>query len=170
MPPRLPGDADLPLLFSIEGPQAGTNPAPVPISKALDSKYGFKELKLGMSIDEAKRRLRPDRIRTNQFNQLVTFWYGPSPSNKLGDFPLDSVNASFFRGQLFKIEVAFSSNQAEMLEALRRPFRSLLPERFLDQGLRTAPRRVLVRREGLLCDCRPQEFRSPDRLGCDGDV
>jgi hypothetical protein len=114
-----PGDADLPLFSSIEGPQAGTNTAPVPISKALDSKYGFKELKLGMSIDEAKRRLRPDRIRTNQYNQLVTFWYGPSPSNKLGDFPLDSVNASFFRGQLFKIEVAFSSNQAEMLEALR---------------------------------------------------
>jgi hypothetical protein len=113
------GDMDLPLLSSIEGPRAGTNTAPVPISKALDSKYGFKELKLGMSIDEARRRLRPDRIRTDQYNQLVTFWYGPGPRNKLGDFPLDSVNASFFRGQLFKIEVAFSSNQSEMLEALR---------------------------------------------------
>jgi hypothetical protein len=112
-------DADLPLSSSVEGPQVGTNTAPVPISKALDSKNGFKELKLGMSIDEARRRLRPDRIRTNQFNQLVTFWYGPGPSNKLGDFPLDSVNASFFRGQLFKIEVAFSSNQSEMLDALR---------------------------------------------------
>ena len=117
-----PGDADLPLSSSIEGPPAGTNTAPVPISKALDSKYGFKELKLGMSIDEARRRLKPDSIRTNQYNQLVTFWYGPSPSNKLGDFPLDSVNASFFRGRLFKIEVAFSSNQAQMLEALRDQF------------------------------------------------
>ena len=114
-----PGDAAFPLSSSIEGPQAGTNTAPVPISKALDLKYGFKELKLGMSIEEARHRLRPDRMRTNQFNQLVTFWYGPGRSNKLGDFPLDSVNASFFRGQLFKIEVAFSSNQAEMLEALR---------------------------------------------------
>jgi hypothetical protein len=88
----------------------------------LDSKYGFKELRLGTSIDEARRRLRPDRITTNQFDQLVTFWYGPSPRNKLGDFPLDYINASFFRGQLFKIEVAFSSNQAEMLGALRDQF------------------------------------------------
>jgi len=113
------GDADLPLSSSVEGPQAGTNTGPVPISKELDDKYGFKELRLGMSIDEARRRLRPDRVRTNQFNQLVTFWYGPGPSNKLGDFPLDSVSASFFRGRLFKVEVAFSSHQAEMLEALR---------------------------------------------------
>jgi hypothetical protein len=116
------GDADPQLVFSIEGPQSGTNRAPAPISKALDSKYGFKELRLGMSIDEARRGLRPDRMTTNQLNQLVTFWYGPSPSNWLGDFPLDSINAGFFRGQLFKIEVAFSRNQAEMLEALRRLF------------------------------------------------
>ena len=115
----LPDDADLPLSSSIEGPQVGTNAAPTPISKALDSKYGFKELKLGMSIGEARARLRPDRIRTNQFNQLVAFWYGPGPGNKLGDFPLDSVSASFFRGRLFKIEVAFSSHQAELLDALR---------------------------------------------------
>ena len=116
------GDMELPLLSSIEGPQVGTNTAPVQISKALDGKYGFKELKFCMSTDEARRRLKPDRIRTNQYNQLVTFWYGPGPSNKLGDFPLDSVNASFFRAQLFKIEVAFSSNQAQMLDALRDQF------------------------------------------------
>jgi hypothetical protein len=116
------GDADLPLFSSIEGPPAGTNAAPAPISTALDSKYGFKELRLGMAVDEARRRLRPDRIRTNQYNQSVIFWYGPSPANKLGDFPLDYISASFFRGQLFKIEVGFSSNQAEMLEALRRLF------------------------------------------------
>jgi hypothetical protein len=123
-----PGDVDLPLFSSIEGPVAGTNPASIPISQALDSKHGFKELNLGMSIDEAKRRLRPDRIRTNQFDQLVRFWYGPSPRNKLGDFPLDSVNASFFRGQLFKIEVAFSRNQPEMLEALRGLFGPSSPD------------------------------------------
>jgi hypothetical protein len=58
----------------------------------------------------------------------VTIWYGPSPSNKLGDFPLDYINASFFRGQLFKIEVAFSSNQTEMLEALRRLFGPSCPD------------------------------------------
>jgi hypothetical protein len=115
-------DTELPLSFSIEGPAPGTNTASVPTSAALDSKYGFKELRLGTPIDEARRRLRPDRITTNQFNHLVTFWYGPSPRNKLGDFPLDYINASFFRGQLFKIEVAFSNNQAEMLEALRRLF------------------------------------------------
>jgi curved DNA-binding protein CbpA len=122
-----PGDADLPVFSSIKGPLAGTSTASFPISKALDSKHGFKELSLGMSIDEARRRLKPDRIRTNQYNQLVTFWYGPSPNNKLGDFPLDSVNASFFRGQLFKIEVAFSRNQPDMLEALRGLFGASCP-------------------------------------------
>jgi hypothetical protein len=116
------GDAEVPLSSSIEGPQPSTNTTPVPISAALDRKNGFKDLKLRMTIDEAKRRARPDRIATNQMNQLVTFWYGPGPNNKLGDFPLDSITASFFRGQLFKIEVAFSSNQAEMLEALQRQF------------------------------------------------
>jgi hypothetical protein len=135
-----PGDADLPLFSSIEGPQVGTNAAPTPISKALDSKYGFKELKLGMSIDEAKARLRPDRIRTNQFNQLVTFWYGPGPNNKLGDYPLDSVNASFLCGRLFKIEVAFSSHQAELLEALRGLFGPSFPNTSLTRD--SAPLRA----------------------------
>ena len=127
-PATPPGDAELPLSFSIEGPQSGTNAAPTPISKALDSRCGFKELRLGMFLDEARRRLTPDRVRTNQYNQCVTFWYGRSPSNKLGDFPLDYINASFFRGQLFKIEVAFSSNQTEMLEALRRLFGPSWPD------------------------------------------
>jgi hypothetical protein len=125
------GDAELPLFSPIEGPRARTNAAPIPISHALDSKCGFKELKLGMSIDEARHRLRPDRMKTNQFNQLVTFWYGPGPRNKLGDFPLDCINATFFRGHLFKIEVGFSSNQAEMLEALRRLFGASSPDESL---------------------------------------
>jgi hypothetical protein len=122
-----PGDTELPLFSSIEGPRAGTNTAEVPISQAVDSRYGFKELKLGMSVDEARRRLKPDRVATNQYNQLVVFWYGPGPNNKLGDFPLDGINASFFRGQLFKIEVAFSSHQAEIFEALRGLFGASCP-------------------------------------------
>jgi hypothetical protein len=131
--PEVPGEAvpasdtDLPLLFSIEGPQIGTNTTPAPISRAVDAKYGFKELKFGMSIVEARRLLKPDRIATNQYNQLVTFWYGPSASNKLGDFSLDYVNASFFRRQLSKIEVAFSGNQTQILEALRSQFGSSSP-------------------------------------------
>jgi hypothetical protein len=122
-----PGDVELPLFASIEGPQPGTNTAPASICRALDSKGGFKELKFGMTTDETRRRAKPDRIRTNQINQLVTFWYGPGPGNKLGDFPLDCINASFFRGRLFKIEVAFSSNQAEMREALCRLFGASYP-------------------------------------------
>ena len=114
-----PGDAELPLFSLIDGPPAGTYMAQVPISKALDSKYGFKELKFGLSIDEARRRLKPERIATNRHSQLVTFWYGPGAGTKLGDFPLDCINASFFRERLYKIEVAFSSHPAEMLEALR---------------------------------------------------
>jgi hypothetical protein len=122
-----PSDVELPLFSSIEGPSAALNTAQVPISRAVDSRYGFKELKLGMSVEEARRRLKPDRIATNQYNQLVTFWYGPGPSNKLGDFPLDGINASFFRGQLFKIEVAFSSHQAGIFEALRDQFGASSP-------------------------------------------
>jgi|ERR1035437_2778807 hypothetical protein len=129
-----PGDADWPLLFAIEGPQTGTTTTPVPISKAVDSKYGFKDLKFGMSIEEARRRLRPDRITTNQYHQLVIFWYEASASNKLGDFPLDYVHASFFREQLFKIEVAFSSNQAQIFEALRTQFGPSSPNDSLNRS------------------------------------
>jgi len=134
------GDADLPLFSSIEGPAAGTNTAPIPLSNALDSKYGFKDLKLGMSIDDARRRLRPDRITTNQINQLVIFWYGPSRANKLGDFPLDYINASFFLDQLFKIEVGFSSNQAGMLDALHGLFGASSPNDSLSRD--SAPLRA----------------------------
>jgi len=148
-----PGDADLPLFFPIEGPQTGTNTAPVPISHAVDTRYGFKALKFGLSIDEARRRLKPDRITTNQYNQLVTFWYGPGARNTLGDFPLDYVNALFFRERLFKIEVAFSSNQAQILEAMRRLFGPSFPNGSLTEvPHRSAP--SAVRREGVLCDCR----------------
>jgi hypothetical protein len=129
-----PSDADWPLLFAIEGPQTGTNPTPGTISKAVDSKYGFKDLKFGMSIEEARRRLRPDRITTNQYNQLVTFWYEASASNKLGDFPLDYVHASFFHGQLFKIEVAFSSNQVQLFDTLRAQFGPSCPNDSLTRG------------------------------------
>ena len=52
-------------------------------------------------------------------------------------FPWTTVNASFFRGQLFKIEVAFSRNQPEMLEALRGLFGPSSPERYPDPRLRT---------------------------------
>jgi len=136
----LPGEADLPLSFSIEGPEPETNTAPVTISKALDEKYGFKELRFGMSVHEARRRLRPDRIATNRYDQVVAFWYGPSASNKLGDFPLDYLNVGFFRGQLFKIEVGFSSNQAQILEALRGLFGVSCPDDSLTRD--SAPLRV----------------------------
>ena len=165
-----PGDADLPLSSSIEGPQAGTNTAPVPISKALDSKYGFKELKLGMSIDDARRRLKPDSIRTNQYNQMVTFWYGPSPSNKLGDFPLDSVTASFFRGRLFKIEVAFSSNQAQILEALRGQFGPSCPNDSLTRDAAPLRAECWFGEKAFCAIVAPRNADAPDRLGCDGDV
>jgi hypothetical protein len=129
-----PADTELPVLLSIEGPQTRTNSAPFPISKAVDTKYGFKELRFGMSIDEARRRLKPDRITTNQYLQLVTFWYGTSTSNKLGDFPLDFVNASFFHEQLFKIEVSFSSNSEQILDALRSRFGASCPNDSLTRG------------------------------------
>ena len=127
-------DAEVPLLLSIEVPEAETNMTRFPISEAVDSKYGFKELRLGMSVDEAKRRLKPDRITTNQYDQLITFGYGASTGNKLGDFPLDDITATFFRGQLFKIEVSFSRNQEQMLDALRSKFGASSPCDSLTRG------------------------------------
>jgi len=117
-----PSEADTSLPFSIEGPRTGTNATAAPLSKAVDSECGFKELKFGLSVEEARRRLPPDRITTNQYDQLATFSYGPSANNKLGDFPLDYVTVSFFRERLFKIEIAFSDNQAQLLAALRGRF------------------------------------------------
>src|ERR1017187_535362 len=117
-----PSQSDLPPLFSIEGPPSGSNTSHLPIARALDLKNGFKDLKFGMTLGEARRQLKPDRITTNQFNQLVTFWYGPGESNRLGDYPLDDVTAYFFREKLFRIEVSFSNNVEQLLEALQRSF------------------------------------------------
>jgi len=116
------GQSDLPPPFSIDGPASGSNASPSPIATALDLKNGFKDLKLGMAMEQARRQLKPDRIATNQYNQLVTFLYGPGESNRLGDFPLDEVNVSFFRGKLFRIEVSFSCNAEQLFEVLQRSF------------------------------------------------
>ena len=128
------GDADVPLVLSIEGLEVEPNMVRFPISKAVDSKYGFKELQLGMSVDEAKRRWKPDRITTNQYDQLITFGYGAGTGNKLGDLPLDDTTATFFRGQLFMIEVSFSRNQEEMFDALRSRFGASAPSDSLTRG------------------------------------
>jgi hypothetical protein len=114
--------SDLPPLFSIEGPASGSNTLHLPVARAVDLKNGFKDLKFGMTLEEAKRQLKPDRITTNQYNQLVTFSYGPGESNKLGDFPLDDVNAYFFREKLFRIEVSFSSYAEQLFDSLQRSF------------------------------------------------
>lgn len=117
-----PSQSDLPPLFSIGGPASGSNTLALPIARAVDLKNGFKDLRFGMTLEEARRQLKPDRIATNQYNQLVTFLYGPGESNKLGDFPLDDISAYFFRERLFRIEVSFSSNAEQLFEALQRSF------------------------------------------------
>ncbi len=139
-PPEMPqvgtpsNDAEPPLLVTIEGPLAGSNTAHLPICQALDSKYGFKDLKFGMLIDEASRRWKPDRVTTNQYDDVATLWYGPGADNRLGDLPLDDVNAFFFRGRLFKIEVSFSSNQEQIFETLQRSFGASVPNDSLSRG------------------------------------
>jgi curved DNA-binding protein CbpA len=120
--PVLTSEADLLMQFSIQGPPAGSNIVRLPVSRELDEKNGFKELKFGLTTEEARKRLKPDRTTTNEFIKLVTFWYGAGLSNKLGDFPLDYVTAFFFREKLFKIEVSFSSNQEQVYETLQRSF------------------------------------------------
>jgi hypothetical protein len=122
------------LPLSIEGPTSRFSAPDTPISKAVDAKNGFKVLQFGMTIDEARRQFRPDRITTNQHNQLVVFWYGTSASNRLGDFPLDDLNASFFRGRLFKIEVSFSRNPEAIFDTLQTNFGAPSPNDILTRG------------------------------------
>jgi hypothetical protein len=87
-----------------------------------------------MTVDEVRRRLSPDRITTNQYNQVAVFWYGAGASNTLGDFPLDDLNASFFRGRLFKIEVSFTRNAEQVFETLQRSFGASRPNITLTRG------------------------------------
>jgi curved DNA-binding protein CbpA len=129
-----PTEGEPPLFATIEGPEGETNGAHSLVSKALDGKDGFKDLKFGMTIDEARQRWRPERITTNQYDQVATFWYRTSVGNKLGDLPLDEVNAFFFRGRLFKIEVSFSRNQEQIFDALQRSFGPAVPNDSLTRG------------------------------------
>jgi hypothetical protein len=117
-----PIQSDLPPLFSIEGPLGPTNSSPAPMAQALDLKNGFKDLRFGMTIEQASQQFPPDRVTTNQYDELVTFGYGPGERNKLGDFPLDDITAYFFRGKLFRIEVSFSKNAEPLFETLQRSF------------------------------------------------
>jgi hypothetical protein len=135
-----PSQSDLPPLFSIDGPPGGSNTMHSPIARAVDLKNGFRDHRFGMTLEEAKRQLKPDRVTTNQYNQLVTFFYGPGASNKLGDFPLDDVNAYFFRGKLFRIEVSFSSNAEQLFEALQRSYGASRPSDSLTKD--ASPARV----------------------------
>jgi hypothetical protein len=161
-------DSDLPLSLSIEAPETGTNGPGFPISKALDSKNGFKTLQFGMTVDEARRRSRPDRITTNQNNQLVAFWYGPGASNKLGDLPLDDVNASFFRGRLFKIEVSFSRNGEQVFKTLEDSFGSPRPNDTLTRGPATLRAQCWFGEKAFCAIVAPRN--SDDRIGWDALV
>lgn len=107
------------------GPDSGLVPTPgtlPPIARAVDEKNGFKEFKFGMSREAAIAIAQPTETRDVPISGATSFIYRQTPVNRIGDFVVDEVALSFFQNSLFRVDLTFSRNGPEILEAFRANF------------------------------------------------
>jgi hypothetical protein len=92
------------------------------ISKQLDEKYGFKNLKFGMSPQQIKEiiGLATFKQHENEFFKSITFT--GTILNKIGSYSLDSVSCSFLKDRLYRIDISFSKNQNEIFQFFRKMY------------------------------------------------
>jgi curved DNA-binding protein CbpA len=92
------------------------------ISKQLDEKYGFKNLKFGMSPQQIKEiiGLATFEQHENAFFKSITFT--GTILNKIGSYSLDSVSCSFLKDRLYRIDISFSKNQNEIFQFFRKMY------------------------------------------------
>jgi curved DNA-binding protein CbpA len=92
------------------------------ISKQLDEKYGFKNLKFGMSPQQIKEiiGLATFEQHENAFFKSITFT--GTILNQIGSYSLDSVSCSFLKDRLYRIDISFSKNQNEIFQFFRKMY------------------------------------------------
>jgi hypothetical protein len=92
------------------------------ISKQLDEKYGFKNLKFGMSPQQIKEiiGLATFEQHENAFFKSITFT--GTILDQIGSYSLDSVSCSFLKDRLYRIDISFSKNQNEIFQFFRKMY------------------------------------------------
>jgi curved DNA-binding protein CbpA len=110
------------LLFIAFNFSFSENKSFIVISKQLDEKYGFNNLKFAMSPQQIKEIIGPATFKQheNAFFKSVTFT--GTIFNKIGSYSLDSVSCSFLKDRLYRIDISFSKNQNEIFEFFRKMY------------------------------------------------
>ena len=88
----------------------------ITISKGLDEKYGFNNLKFGMSLQQIKQTIGevPFKQEGDQLLKSITFI--GTKFNKVGGYPLDSLRCFFVKDTLYRIDLSFSQKQNEIFQ------------------------------------------------------
>jgi|TARA_B100000315_G_scaffold253500_1_gene292388 curved DNA-binding protein CbpA len=82
--------------------------------RKLDEKNGFKNFQFGMTIHEIEKIQAPFNKSEDKDNNIMYFIYN---KEKIEDYPLEKVILKFFQNKLYRIDIAFSSNQTGIYNA-----------------------------------------------------
>jgi len=92
------------------------------ISKQLDQKYGFKNLKFGMSSQQIKEIIGLTTFEQHEDSFLKSLTFTGTILNKVGNYSLDSVSCSFLKDRLYRIDISFSKNQNEIFKFFKKMY------------------------------------------------
>jgi curved DNA-binding protein CbpA len=92
------------------------------ISKQLDQKYGFKNLKFGMSPQQIKQIIGLATFEQHEDAFFKSITFTGTILNKVGNYSLDSVSCSFLKDRLYRIDISFSKNQNEIFKFFKKMY------------------------------------------------
>ena len=90
------------------------------ISKQLDEKYGFKNLKFGMSPQQIKEIIGLATFEQHENALFKSITFTGTILNQIGSYSLDSVSCSFLKDRLYRIDISFSKNQNEIFKFFKK--------------------------------------------------
>jgi curved DNA-binding protein CbpA len=92
------------------------------ISKQLDQRYGFKNLKFGMSPQQIKEIIGLATFEQHEDAFFKSITFTGTILNKVGNYSLDSVRCSFLKDRLYRIDISFSKNQNEIFKFFKKMY------------------------------------------------
>lgn len=92
------------------------------VSKKLDEKNGFKQFQFRISVSDAEKIHQPtNKIDISNIENTVLLYENNGNMN-IGDYPVDTVELSFFKDMLYRIDIKFSSYQSEIYQTFSHAF------------------------------------------------
>jgi curved DNA-binding protein CbpA len=92
------------------------------ISKQLDEKYGFNNLKFGMSPQQIKELIGLATFEQDENTFFKSITFTGTILNQIGHYSLDSVSCFFLKDRLYRIDISFSKNRDEIFKFLRKMY------------------------------------------------